>query len=104
MGVCSEQGCRGSQEDRAFAISLFDHHDERHHHFVRGACFGVFDGHGGHEAAQFLHDTVPHVIKGRAVDIKHGGAMEVRRIIAWWWCAPALAHAHLHRAIGYNPQ
>eukprot|EP00798_Chlamydomonas_sp_ICE-L_P015835 gene15837-21960_t len=65
-GLCCEQGARASNEDMAFALEIYEKPMEHgsgdspmSQPFSRAACFGVFDGHGGVEAAEYMTQNVP---------------------------------------------
>jgi serine/threonine protein phosphatase PrpC len=54
-GTCSAQGRRASNEDEALLLDTMPND-------ATTQCFAVFDGHGGRECAEFLKQSLAHII------------------------------------------
>ncbi len=76
MGVSTNQGQRLTMEDFAFAMPLALPNAPGSW-FTQGACFGVFDGHGGHEVAKSLVESVPGQIQDDVHRIAQAGPERV---------------------------
>mmetsp|Transcript_14555 Transcript_14555/g.31700 ORF Transcript_14555/g.31700 Transcript_14555/m.31700 type:complete len:473 (-) Transcript_14555:1386-2804(-) len=75
VGYHSNQGSRHSNEDSAFALT--------HSALDRAHCasFGVFDGHGGAEAAEFMLEAVPELLLQRSSSICDEGSQAVADVV-----------------------
>ncbi|KAG1663743.1 hypothetical protein FOA52_006112 [Chlamydomonas sp. UWO 241] len=78
VGLYCEKGCRAHNEDCAFAMMLEPSPTSS---FAQAVCWGVFDGHGGVDVAEYLTACFPDLVAQRGRHIKEQGAIEVAAIM-----------------------